>query len=51
MLFHQEFARLAWNAHGRVVVDDVIPTVVRGQPVDGSEIDPRLPFRRRNFTP
>jgi hypothetical protein len=51
VLFHQEFARLAGNAHGRMVVDDIIPTVLRSEPINGSKIDPRFPFRRRNFTP
>ena len=46
VLLHQKFARLARHPHGGMVVDDVVPTVMRGQPVDGGEIDARLPFCR-----
>ena len=51
VLFHQEFSRLARHAHGGMVVDHIIPAVMRSQAINGGEIDACLPFRRRNFIP
>ena len=49
MPFDQKFALLTWNPHGRMIVDDVAPAVVRGQPISRGEIDAGLPLGRRNF--
>ena len=48
VLLHQELARLARHPHRAVVVDHVVPAVVRAQPIDGGEIDARLPFGVRH---
>ncbi len=48
VLLHQELARLAGHAHGAVIVDHVVPAVMRNQTVDGRQIDPRLPLGRRH---
>ena len=48
MPLHQELAVLARHAHGAMVVDDVVPAVMGDEPVDGGEVDARLPFRRRH---
>jgi hypothetical protein len=45
---HEEVTRLARHPHGGVVVDHVVPAVMGEQPIDGGEIDARLPFRRCN---
>ena len=47
--FIRNLRRLARHPHGAVIVDDVVPAIVRAQPIDGGEIDPRLPFLGRNF--
>ena len=44
---HQKLSILAWSPHGAVVVNDVIPAMVRDQAIDRSEVDARLPFRSR----
>jgi len=41
---HEEFARLARHPHGAVVVDHVVPAVIRHQAIDRREIEARLPF-------
>jgi hypothetical protein len=43
---HQEFSVFVWNAHGAVVVNDIIPAMVRDQTIDRGKVDARLPFRR-----
>ena len=44
MLLHQELSILAWNTHGAMVVDDVVPAVMGDQAIDRGEIDARLPL-------
>lgn len=51
VLLHEKHARLARHPHRGVVVDDVVPTVMRDQAIDGGEIDAGLPFALRNSTP
>src|SRR5262245_30687552 len=46
VLLHQEFSVFPRNAHGAVVVNDIIPAMVRDQTIDGGEVDAALPFRR-----
>src|SRR5712692_3164017 len=48
MLLHQEFVWLAGHAHGAVVVNQVVPAIVRAQPVNCGEIDAGLPLLRRD---
>src|SRR5215470_7801694 len=45
---YQEHPVFARHAHRRMIVDDVAPAVVRDQAIDRGEIDPRLPFLRRD---
>ena len=45
MALHQELGVLAGHAHGAVIVDHVVPAVVRAQAVDRGEIDARLALR------
>src|SRR5262249_50871574 len=42
----EEHAVLARDPHGAVIVDDVVPAVMRDQPVGGDEVGARLPFVR-----
>ncbi len=48
VLLHQEFPVFAWNAHGAVVVNDIVPAMVRDEAIDRRELDAALPFRRRH---
>jgi hypothetical protein len=45
---HQEHARLARHPHRRMVIDHVVPAVMRQQPVNRGEVDARLPLLRRH---
>ena len=47
VLLHQELSIFSRNAHGAVVVNVVIPTMVGDKPIDRGEIDANLPFRGR----
>src|SRR5262249_6522197 len=45
---HQELSIFPGNAHGAVIVNVVIPAMVRDQAIDRGEIDAGLPFRGRD---
>src|SRR5215470_17343384 len=45
---HQHFAWLTRNTHGAVIVDQLTPAIVVAQPIDGGEIDTRLPLGLRH---
>jgi hypothetical protein len=44
MLLHQEFSIFAWNTHGAMVVDDVVPAVLGDQAINRRKVDARLPL-------
>ena len=48
VLLHQELARLAGHPHRAVIVDEVIPAVVRAEAIHGGEIGAGLPFLGRD---
>ncbi len=45
---HEKFAVLAGHAHRTMIVDDVVPAVMRDQAVDRGKVDTGMPFRRRH---
>src|SRR5262245_3890148 len=49
MTFHQKLADFAWNAHCAVVIDQIIPTVMRAEAIDCSEVNTCLTFLVRDL--
>ena len=45
---HEKLLILAGHAHGAMIVDDIVPAVVRHEAIDRREVDARLPFRGGN---
>ena len=44
----EELTVFAGHAHGGMIVDDIVPAVMRDQPIDGGEVNACLPFCGRD---